>query len=110
LDNIGWRWFETGAETSDTSDLETAESYARTFCTPAGRAVFRHLITRTHHRHLGPNASDAALRYLEGQRQLVAYLATMIERGGGRIESDPEPVMDSSEKAKKRKSLWTRIF
>jgi len=110
MDDTGWHWFEKGTESGDATDMAMAEDYARTFCTPAGRAVLRHLMARTHHRHLGPNASDAALRYLEGQRQLVAYLATMIERGGGRIKPDPEPVMDSSQNDKKRKSLWTRIF
>ncbi|PCJ59377.1 MAG: hypothetical protein COA65_06345 [Rhodospirillaceae bacterium] len=101
-----------------TTDSATANAAAKTAAKATaienkrrrGRAVLRHLMARTHHRHLGPNASDAALRYLEGQRQLVAYLATMIERGGGRIKPDPEPVMDSSQNDKKRKSLWTRIF
>ena len=111
MDDAGWNWFDEASLPSETGKdvlLETAEAFARTFRSPDGQTVFRHLTTLTLGRHLGPNASDATLRHLDGQRQLVGYLAAMIERGGGRIE--PEPVLDSTPKVRKMKSLWTRIF
>ena len=86
MDDAGWNWFDEASLPSETGKnvlLETAEAFARTFRSPDGQTVFRHLTTLTLGRHLGPNASDATLRHLEEQRQLVGYLAAMIERGGG---------------------------
>ncbi len=111
MDDAGWNWFDEASLPSETGKdvlLETAEAFARTFRSPDGQT--------------GLPASDdvdpwppswaerigCGLRHLEGQRQLVGYLAAMIERGGGRIE--PEPALDSTPKVRKRKSLWTRIF
>lgn len=41
---------------------------------PAGHALLAHLQRRFADRVLGPTASDAELRHLEGQRSVVAYL------------------------------------
>ncbi|MCE2510388.1 MAG: hypothetical protein J4G10_05360 [Alphaproteobacteria bacterium] len=111
MDDTGWHWFD-GTNPSDETDKdvlrETAEACARVFRSPDGQAVLQHLTALTLGRHLGPNASDATLRHLEGQRQLVGHLIAMIERGGGR--TTPEPALHPTPKPRKRKTLWTRIF
>lgn len=58
-----------------------AREYARTFANPSGRAVIAHLRTMTVERWLGPDAGDAQLRMLEGQRALVHHIEQMITRG-----------------------------
>ncbi|MBB4266110.1 hypothetical protein [Roseospira visakhapatnamensis] len=54
---------------------------ARVFRGDDGARVLAHLRALTTHRHLGPEASDAALRFLEGQRALVAHLERLIAEG-----------------------------
>lgn len=110
--DAGWSWFESDSadvppEKKEEHDpIETARAFARTFQSADGQTVLHHLTALTLGRHLGPNASDAMLRYLEGQRQLVAYLTAMIERGGGQVASR----VGIEQNLRKRKSLWTRIF
>ena len=88
----GWRWFdpphEDGRDGRDGAEDQAvaqaaalARAAARTFAAPEGRAVLDHLIDLTQRRALGPDAPVAALRHLEGQRQLVAYLAALAARG-----------------------------
>lgn len=60
---------------------ETEQNYARTFSTSAGRAVLAHLRRITIERVLSPDATDAQLRGLEAQRQLVHQIENMISRG-----------------------------
>lgn len=60
---------------------ETEQNYARAFSTAAGRAVLAHLRHITIERVLGPDASDAQLRWLEAQRQLVHQIENIISRG-----------------------------
>ncbi len=60
---------------------ETEQNYARTFSTASGRAVLAHLRRITIERVLAPDASDAQLRGLEAQRQLVHQIENMIARG-----------------------------
>ncbi len=55
--------------------------FARIFGTERGRLALRHLRMITIERTLGPTASDASLRHLEGQRQLVSYICALVERG-----------------------------
>ena len=55
--------------------------YAKTFIAPAGQKVMAHLRKITIERILGPNASDAELRTLEGQRALVKQIEQLISRG-----------------------------
>ncbi len=50
------------------TDLE--KNYVRAFNTPSGRVVLEHLRKITVERTLGPNATDAELRWLESQRAL----------------------------------------
>jgi hypothetical protein len=46
-----------------------------------GEAALAYLTQLTTERCLGPDASDAALRVLEGQRQLVLHLQSLIRLG-----------------------------
>ncbi|MEX1306343.1 MAG: hypothetical protein WEA84_14400 [Rhodovibrionaceae bacterium] len=78
----GWEWFESPAVPAAADDLaETALAFARCFAGRQGDLALSHLRRLTQQRHLGPEASDTALRHLEGQRQLVAYIASLVERG-----------------------------
>lgn len=55
--------------------------YAQTFNTGNGQRVLEHLRRMTIERVLGPDATDAELRALEGQRMLVHIIEQMIKRG-----------------------------
>lgn len=55
--------------------------FSRIFGTATGRTALRHLRLMTIERTLSPSASDASLRHLEGQRQLVSYICALVERG-----------------------------
>jgi hypothetical protein len=87
----GWAWFDvTSNETQNrkrpsgvTEDL--LKAYVRTFRNEAGAEVMRHLRAITVDRVIGPDASDNLLRHVEGQRQLVNYIANLAERGGDQI-------------------------
>jgi len=87
----GWAWFDvTPNETSNrerpsviTENL--LKAYVRAFKNEAGDKVMRHLQAITVDRVIGPDASDALLRHVEGQRQLVKYIANLAERGGDQI-------------------------
>ena len=48
------------------------------FKTPAGKAVLKYLRSITIESVQGPNASDAELRHLEGQRYLVGVIERRI--------------------------------
>jgi hypothetical protein len=78
----GWHWFD---ETPDLADAQIQpqieKSFARCFATADGRQVLDHLRAMTTERVMGPDASDAVLRHLEGQRHLVATIAGLIARG-----------------------------
>jgi len=63
------------------TDIEKA--YARAFSGAEGMRVLAHLRSITVERFLGPDATDAALRALEGQRALVKQIEGLIERGKG---------------------------
>ena len=60
---------------------ETEKNYFRCFNTPAGIQVLKHLREITIERFFGPNATEAELRTLEGQRTLVHQIENLIERG-----------------------------
>lgn len=55
--------------------------YAQVFGTSAGKKVLEHLRNITIERFLGPDATDAGLRTIEGQRALVHKIESMIGRG-----------------------------
>jgi len=77
----GWAWFEPAAGDGDAADAELAAAFARCFRGEDGGRVIEHLRAITLGRAFGPAASDARLRHAEGQRQLVAYVNALIERG-----------------------------
>jgi hypothetical protein len=80
--DAGWGWFEGAmAPANDPSKLELSRAYARCFAGPDGDEVIAHLTRSILDRRLSPNASDAELRHLEGQRFAIAGVIAMIERG-----------------------------
>ncbi len=62
-----------------TANIE--QNFARTFSNADGAAVLAHLRRITVERALHPNATDAELRHIEGQRALVHMIETLITRG-----------------------------
>lgn len=78
---------ETPPDTHADPDDALAGAFARCLAGADGRRVLDHLRARTLQRALGPDAPEAALRHLEGQRALVAQILALVARGGG----DPFP-------------------
>lgn len=60
---------------------QLARAFARCFAGADGARVLDHLRRLTTGRVLGPEATCAALRHLEGQRALVAHIAGLVARG-----------------------------
>lgn len=60
-------------------DIEKA--YARLFSTEDGRKVLGHLQAITFHRALAPHSAEEELRYIEGQRAMMASILRLIDRG-----------------------------
>jgi hypothetical protein len=80
----GWQWFEAPErrELDDSQgDPSVTVAFARCFDSRDGDRVLQHLRRVTLERTLGPGASDALLRHLEGQRQLVAYILALVAEG-----------------------------
>jgi hypothetical protein len=79
----GWAWFEDrrGA-LADPSERALCLAFARCFAGADGQQVLDHLRRLTLDRRLAPSASNAELWHLEGQRNAIAYVLGMIERGG----------------------------
>lgn len=77
----GWGWFATAATHAVRDD--PAPAFARCFAGPDGQRVLAVLRALTLERALGPDSGDAALRHLEGQRQLVATILALVARGRG---------------------------
>jgi hypothetical protein len=79
---LGWSWFDAAsAGTGDGADLELCRACARCFGGADGERVIGHLTRTILERRLLPQASDAELRHLEGQRCAIASLLAMVERG-----------------------------
>lgn len=69
---------------SHVSKLEQKEMdrcFARLFSSEDGKKVLAFLQLITFHRAAGVNTSDDQLRYMEGQRSMVATILRMIDRG-----------------------------
>jgi hypothetical protein len=78
----GWTWFEAAmATTEDPAEQELCRAFARCFSSVDGHLVMDNLERLILNRRLSPDASNAELRHLEGQRFAVAYIATMASRG-----------------------------
>ena len=56
-------------------------AYTRLFRHAEGDVVLNHLKKITFERTLPPSATDAELRFLEGQRALVALILSFIKQG-----------------------------
>lgn len=91
-DEAGWTWFDTNqpehvAGRATASEKEAGEApvmFARCFATPEGQRVLRHLRRLTLDRAVSPGTSDAHLRHLEGQRNLVLHILALVDHGAGR--------------------------
>ncbi len=79
-DSAGWGWFDGAAAPPGHPD-DPSPSFARCFAGPDGQRVLATLRAMTLDRALGPDAPEAALRHLEGQRQLVAVILALTARG-----------------------------
>lgn len=60
-------------------DVERA--FTRLFLSEDGQKVLAHLQTITFQRALGPDVNDGELRYVEGQRAMIATILRLIDRG-----------------------------
>lgn len=81
-DRVGWGWFESAARHAETDGGgDIAIAFARCFRGADGERALAYLKSLTVDRVLGPGASDAVLRHLEGQRALVVHLIGLVERG-----------------------------
>ncbi len=85
--DLGWAWFDPSSSSNNqkqfSTDRDLAQVFARCFGGEEGVKVLKHLKSITHSRILGPAASDALLRHMEGQRQLVSYIISLVEHGRG---------------------------
>lgn len=74
-----------GAMPEPEQATELAAAAARCLSGVDGQRLLDGLVGMTLHRTAGPGLSDAALRHLEGQRALVAWLLALVGRGGGAV-------------------------
>ncbi|WP_042701259.1 hypothetical protein [Azospirillum sp. B506] len=85
IERTGWDWLEPPLSSdpapASASDADPAPSFARCFAGTDGARVLAVLRAMTLDRALGAEASEAALRHLEGQRQLVATILALVARG-----------------------------
>lgn len=61
--------------------MTQAIAFTRLFNRPEGAEVLKWLRHRTLERVLMPDATDAELRFLEGQRALVSHILHLIQQG-----------------------------
>lgn len=84
-ERAGWDWLEApspaGPVPAVAAETDPAPSFARCFAGGDGARVLAVLRAMTLDRALGPDAPEAALRHLEGQRQLVATILALVARG-----------------------------
>lgn len=67
---------------TQTADQDAVEkAFARVFSTDDGQVILSHLQSMTFQRALGPDATDTQLRYLEGQRAMIATIMRLIRSG-----------------------------
>lgn len=77
----GWAALDYGVALPVHLEPETLKAFARGFSGPDGDLMLGHLRALTLDRALGPAASAAEIRHLEGQRCLVRQIETLIARG-----------------------------
>lgn len=66
---------------SEAASDDLALAFARCFRGGDGERVLAHLRRITIDRRTAPEATEAELRHLEGQRHLAAYIAQLAARG-----------------------------
>lgn len=71
---------QTDYDPRDLSDAELRQAFARCFNSREGRIVLAVLKRMTLERYLGPDSTPEALRHLEGQRQLVGYMLSLLSQ------------------------------
>jgi hypothetical protein len=81
MSEAGWEWFAETMPSQPVGDVELARLFAKSFAGRDGDRALAHLKSLTLDRHLGPEASDAQLRHLEGQRHLVSTILALVARG-----------------------------
>lgn len=86
--NTGWAWFQAEETNPEADDKGLALAFARCFRGPDGERVLVHLRAMTLDQAMGPTASDATLRHVEGQRQLVSYIQSQIVKGRGHPQTN----------------------
>jgi hypothetical protein len=78
----GWAWFDhADDEAEDAALAEVCRAAARCLAGADGELVTEHLRRLVLDRRLPPEASDAELRHLEGQRWAIAHLLALAARG-----------------------------
>lgn len=86
----GWSWFGPATDepaepvTGRDDEHEASRFFARCFLSPDGQRVLEYLSALTLGRSAGPQASEALLRHLEGQRALVLHIQMLVRKGRNR--------------------------
>jgi hypothetical protein len=78
-DESGWVYEAPAPSQMEAKDIE--RTCARLFSSDDGRKVLAYLQMITFQRALGASSPDEQLRYVEGQRALVASILRLIDRG-----------------------------
>ena len=78
---VGWAWFATEPP-GPLKDDDLAKAVAACFAGRHGAIVIQHLQSLFLDRRVAPNASDAELRHVEGQRSAIAYLLRLARPRG----------------------------
>jgi hypothetical protein len=82
VEPVGWAWFEDARPEADDAALdEVCRAAARCLSGADGDLITGHLRRLVLERRLPPEASDAELRHLEGQRWAIAHLLALAARG-----------------------------
>ncbi|MCF3628141.1 hypothetical protein RJ527_08700 [Thalassospiraceae bacterium LMO-SO8] len=90
-----WPWrpedfFQSATANAGATDGDRAARLAaRCFRSTDGAALLSYLKALTLDRALGPDATDATLRHLEGQRHLVRHLSHLIDLGRAGPDASP---------------------
>lgn len=71
----------TSQEMGKTEMRDVERAFTRLFSSADGQKVLGHLQAVTFQRALGPGSADEQLRYMEGQRSLLATILRLIDRG-----------------------------
>lgn len=69
---------QSNYDTSTMSDDEIRTAFVKCFNNREGQIALSFLKRLTLERYLGPDSSADALRHLEGQRQLVGYILSLL--------------------------------